>query len=157
MLKRLIPQVLLLLAYETLVVLALIAAVRWLSIQQAPPVLRGLAFLAGMALFVPPLMLATVGPYRAPGWLKAVQAQGRYARAEVLRNEHIGDYWRPQDMPRFVTLKVRVEPGGEPPEGGQAFQARLTCRLDEAQALRVGTQVRVRYDPQKPDQVALDA
>lgn len=151
MLKRLIPQVLLLLIYELLVIFGLIAVVRWLTMQQTPPILRGLVFLAAMGLFIPPLMLVTTRPYRTPTWMKTVMAQGCYAPAEVLQNEHIGDYWRPQDMPRYVRLHVLVRP-----EAGEAFQSRLTCRLDQAQRLDVGKRLRVRYDPLKPENVAID-
>lgn len=150
MIKRLIFQAMLLLAYELLVVLGLVSAVRWLSIQQAPPLARALVFLGGMALFLPPLLAVTLVPYRAPRWLAAVQAQGSPAAARVLKNEHLGDFWRPQDMPRYVTLAVQVQP-----DGGQAFAARLTCRLEQAQSLPPGTALAVRFDPQHPQQVAL--
>jgi hypothetical protein len=103
-----------------------------------------------MALFVPPLLMATLAPYRAPRWLAAVQVQGCPASALVVKNEHIGDYWRPQDMPRFVTLAVQVQP-----DAGQPFTARLSCRLEQAQSLPPGTKLAVRYDPQHPDRVAM--
>ncbi len=143
-------KIFLIMVYEILVVASLVIAVRWLSDNHPAPLLRGAAFLLGMSLFMPPLMLSIYLPYRRPGWLSAVQNQGLPARGVVLVNTQRGDYWRPQDFRRYVRLTVRVELEGKP-----AYQASLTCRLDQAQGLQPGAAVLLRCDPTNPQQVAL--
>ncbi len=138
--------------YESLVVVGLVAVVNWLTGLHSAPLLRGAAFLAAMGLFVPPLMLAIYLPYRQPAWLLGVQRSGQAAAAHVLANKARGDYWRPQDMGRYVRLPVQVSPPGQPP-----FTSELTCRLDQAQGLLPGSAIDVRYDQANPGRVALPA
>lgn len=128
--------------YELIVLVALVAAIRWLSDAHTAPAIRGLVFLAAMGLFIPPLMYVIYRPYRTPTWLAAVQQQGQAAQAEVVTNGEIGSYWRLQDMGRFVQITVRVTPDGQ-----AAFETRLTCQLDEAQRLPAGAKIMVRFDP----------
>jgi len=148
--RKSILEALLLLAYEIAVLLALIGVVRWLTVYQQAPIYRAAAFLVGMALFVPPLMFAVYRPYIVPVWLAGVQAQGKAAPAEVVENKVIGSYWRPQDMGRYVEIKIKVKPADQP-----AFQTRLICRLDQAQNLAQGAALTVRYDPQAVERAAL--
>ena len=148
--RKRVLKVVLFVVYEVAVLVALIGVVRWLTVYHPTPIYRGAAFLVGMALFVPPLMFAVYRPYILPSWLAEVQAQGKAAAAEVLENKVIGSYWRPQDMGRYVEIKIQVKPADLP-----GFQTRLTCRLDQAQSLAPGTLLTVRYDPQAVERAAL--
>jgi len=116
---------------------------------ELPPGAKWLAI--GLVLAVVLGILAlTVGPWAWKGWRELqVLKHGTDATAKLLKIEDTGD--RYNDNP-VVQLSVEVYP-----EGREPYRATIETALSavDLKNYNVGEQIRVRYDPEDPKQVAL--
>jgi hypothetical protein len=92
------------------------------------------------------------GPHFFPPWLKSVLKDGRSADAYLLSGfqEFVSGVGGYEGSELWIELPVRVEP-----QGTEAFEAQMKCRLSPAWVLEKGRSVSVRYDPKNRRRVMM--
>jgi hypothetical protein len=116
---------------------------------ELPPGLKWIAILLVLAVIVG-IVALTVGPMMLRDWRELqLKDHGTDATAALLSIKDTGD--RHNEDP-IVQLTVEVRP-----ESGEPWRATITTALSavELPKYEVGDTVRVRYDPEKPQHVAL--
>lgn len=120
--------------------------------EDMPPVPPGLKRLAGilLALFVIGMFAMIGGPTVMQAWREhKLLEEGTDATATILTMQDTGDRFNENPVVRF---EVSVEVEGRAP-----WEAEIITPISvvEIQNYRVGAKVHVRYDPAKPQLVAL--